>query len=344
MSRLATIPSPTQGVWYLGPVPLRAYALCILLGIAAAIIIGQRRWKARGGDPVVVMDVATWAVPFGVVGGRIYHVITSPEAYFGQDGEPIKALYIWEGGLGIWGAVVLGGVGAWIGCRRSGVKLPPFADAIAPGIVVAQAIGRWGNWFNNELYGRATDAAWGLEIHQWDSAAGEAVKDSAGNPVVLGTFHPAFLYESIWDIFTAVVLIFADRRWKLGHGRVFALYVLVYSLGRGWIEALRIDEANLILGLRLNVWTSIVVFAGGLCYLIISARLRPGRETELTRSGTTTSESSQTPTPVEDGSSPKQPGDDDSNTKISTPSASAKSGSADITADDQSSPRRHAQP
>jgi len=342
IAALTTIPSPAQGVWHLGPIPLRAYALCILLGIAVAIIVGQRRWKARGGDPVVVMDVATWAVPFGVVGGRIYHVITSPEAYFGQGGEPVKALYIWEGGLGIWGAVVLGGVGAWIGCRRNGVKLPPFADAIAPGVVLAQAVGRWGNWFNNELYGKATDAAWGLQIHQWDSSAGEAVKDAAGNPVILGTYQPTFLYESIWDILTAVILIFADRRWKLGHGRVFALYVLVYSLGRGWIEALRIDEANLILGQRLNVWTSGIVFTGGLVYLIVSARLRPGRETELTRTGATTpgSSESRTPTSVEALSSTDKDGDiADSDTKVS-----ATKSSTDGKADDPASSRRHAEP
>ena len=359
MITLATIPSPAQGVWHLGPIPLRAYALCILVGIGVAIYIGQRRWKARGGDPVVVMDVATWAVPFGVVGGRIYHVITSPQAYFGQDGEPIKALYIWEGGLGIWGAVVLGGIGAWIGCRRSGVKLPPFGDAIAPGIVLAQAIGRLGNWFNNELYGRATDLPWGLQIHQWDSAAGEAVKNDAGDPVILGTFQPAFLYESLWDILTAVILIFADRRWKLGHGRVFALYVAVYSLGRGWIETLRIDEANHILGLRLNVWTSIVVFAGGLCYLIISARLRPGRETELQRTGAKALEPSATPTPIEDGSSTDKSTDPSSDetggiTKISTDDKKISKEDQkaekkdqedpDITADDKSSSRRHAEP
>ncbi|HST80165.1 MAG TPA: prolipoprotein diacylglyceryl transferase [Kineosporiaceae bacterium] len=321
MIPLATIPSPAQGVWHLGPIPLRAYALCILLGIAVAIYIGQRRWKARGGDPVLVMDIATWAVPFGVIGGRIYHVITSPQAYFGANGEPIKALYIWEGGLGIWGAVVLGGVGAWIGCRRSGVKLPPFADAIAPGIVVAQAIGRWGNWFNNELYGRATDAPWGLEIHKWDSSAGEAVKNSAGDPVVLGTFQPAFLYESIWDLLTAVILIVADRRWKLGHGRVFALYIAVYSLGRGGIETLRIDDANRILGLRLNVWTSIIVFVGGLAYLLISARRRPGRETELARTRNTDKASAETSTETsvtDESSAAKDSTTKDSTTKDST--------------------------
>ncbi len=328
MIPLATIPSPAQGVWHLGPVPLRAYALCILLGIAVAIYVGQRRWKARGGDPVVVMDVATWAVPFGVLGGRIYHVITSPEAYFGKGGDPIKALYIWEGGLGIWGAVLLGGVGAWIGCRRSGVKLAPFADAVAPGVVLAQAIGRVGNWFNNELYGRATDVPWGLQIHQWDSVAGEAVKDSAGNPVVLGTFHPAFLYESVWDVVTAAILVIADRRWRLGHGRVFALYVAVYSIGRGWIETLRIDDANLILGLRLNVWTSIVVFIGGLTYLIVSAKLRPGRETELALTRTTESTSPETSAETSilaDGS----PADDGDKFKDATVDAKDKGSTVD---------------
>jgi prolipoprotein diacylglyceryl transferase len=290
-STYAYIPSPSEGVWHLGPLPLRGYALCILLGIAVAIVISQRRWKARGGDPVVVIDIATWAVPFGVIGGRVYHVITTPDAYFGKGGDPVKVLYIWQGGLGIWGAVVLGGVGAWIASRRMGVKLPPFADAIAPGIVVAQAIGRVGNWFNNELYGKATSRPWGLKIYDWDSNTGRALHDDAGHAVLKGIYQPTFLYESIWDIFAAIVLILADRRWKLGHGRVFALYVVIYSVGRGGIETLRIDEADHILGLRLNVWTSIVVFVGGLTYLIVSAVLRPGRETELLRpgSGATTS-------------------------------------------------------
>jgi prolipoprotein diacylglyceryl transferase len=339
MIPLATIPSPAQGVWHLGPLPLRAYALCILLGIALAIVIGQRRWKARGGDPVVVMDIATWAVPFGVIGGRVYHVITSPQAYFGANGDPVKAFYIWEGGLGIWGAVVLGGVGAWIGCRRNGVKLPPFGDAVAPGVVLAQAIGRWGNWFNNELYGRATDAPWGLEIHQWDSSAGAAVKNAAGDPVLLGTFQPTFLYESIWDILTAIILILADRRWKLGHGRVFALYVAVYSLGRGWIEVLRIDEANHILGLRLNVWTSVVVFSGGLIYFIVSAWRRPGRETEVMRKREVAGKSavdgeakeSDTPASSKDAGDEKDSTEKDSTEKVSTEKDSTEKDSKDGT-------------
>jgi prolipoprotein diacylglyceryl transferase len=284
---LAYLPSPAVAVWHLGPIPLRAYAFCILVGIAVAVIVGQRRWEARGGDPNVIIDIATWAVPFGVVGGRVYHVITSPEAYFGHDGRPIQALYIWDGGLGIWGAVVLGGVGCYIGCRRHGIKLPPMADALAPGIVLAQAIGRFGNYFNNELYGRATSLPWGLKIHEWDSSRGRSVTDAAGHPVILGIFQPTFLYESIWDVGAFGLLIWADRRWKLGHGRVFALYMVIYAAGRSWVEYLRIDAATHFLGLRLNDWTSLVTALAGLTYFIISARLRPGRETEVMRPGYT---------------------------------------------------------
>jgi prolipoprotein diacylglyceryl transferase len=279
----AAIPSPTQGVWHLGPLPLRAYALCILAGIVVAIWVGERRWVERGGRAGEVLDIAAWAVPFGIVGGRLYHVITSPQAYFGENGDPMSALYIWQGGLGVWGAVALGGVGAWIGCRRAGIKLPPFGDALAPGIALAQAIGRFGNWFNNELYGKATDLPWGLKIYDWDTGAGRAKVDAAGEPVLLGTYHPAFLYEAVWDVGIAIALIWADRRFRLGHGRVFALYVVLYTAGRVWIEALRIDPANHILGLRLNVWTSVVLFLGGVLYLVISARRRPGRETDVRR-------------------------------------------------------------
>ena len=280
---LATIPSPAQGVWHIGPFPLRAYAFCILAGILVAVLITQRRWKARGGHASSVLDVATWAVPFGVIGGRIYHVFTSPEAYFGANGDPVKALYIWEGGLGIWGAIALGGLGAYIACRRAGLVFPAFADAVAPGIIAAQAVGRWGNWFNNELYGKATDMPWGLEIHEWDSSRGEAARDAAGQPIVTGIFQPTFLYESIWDLAGFFFLLHADRKYKLGHGRVFALYCCVYTAGRVWIEALRIDPAEHILSLRLNVWTSIIVFTGGLIYLLLSLHLRPGREQAVQR-------------------------------------------------------------
>ena len=170
---LAYLPSPAQGVWHLGPIPIRAYALCILVGIVAALIIGDRRWSARGGEPGVIYDIALWAVPFGLIGGRLYHVITDWTTYFGPDGKGFgAALRIWDGGLGIWGAVALGGVGAWIACRRRGIPLPAFGDAIAPGIVLAQAIGRLGNYFNQELYGRPTTLPWGLEIYERRNAAG----------------------------------------------------------------------------------------------------------------------------------------------------------------------------
>ncbi len=264
------IPSPESGVWDLGPIPIRAYAMFIVLGIIVAVVLGNKRYEARGGRPGVITDIAIWAVPFGIVGGRLYHVLSDWQIYFGADGRGfIAALRIWDGGLGIWGAVALGGLGAWIGARRSGVALPPVADAIAPGIALAQAIGRWGNYFNQELFGSPTTLPWGLEISQ---------ANRPSDYVDYATFHPTFLYESLWLVGVAIVVIWADRRFNLGHGRAFALYVLLYTLGRVWIEALRIDSANQILGLRLNVWTSIVVGLGALAYLVISARMRPGRE------------------------------------------------------------------
>jgi prolipoprotein diacylglyceryl transferase len=265
-----SIPSPSEGVWHLGPLPLRAYALCIIAGIVVAVWLGERRWVARGGRPGDVTEVATWMVPFGIIGGRIYHVITSPDAYFGDGGQPVHALFIWKGGLGIWGAVALGGVGAWIGCRRRGIPLPAFADALAPGIVLAQAIGRLGNYFNQELFGRATDLPWALAIdpaHRPQGSLGQA------------TYHPTFLYELVWDVGVAALVIWADRRFRLGHGRAFALYVAAYTVGRGWIESLRVDPAHSFLGLRLNDWTSLLVFLGAVVYFVVSARLRPGRET-----------------------------------------------------------------
>ncbi len=267
-----TIPSPSEGVWYLGPVPIRGYALSIILGIVAAIWIGERRWIARGGRSGEVTDLALWAVPFGLVGGRLYHVATDYQLYFGEDRNPITALYVWRGGLGIWGAVALGAIGVMIGARRSGIRVLPMLDAIAPGVLVAQALGRWGNWFNQELFGGPTDLPWALEV-----SSGTAV--AAGFPVGT-TFHPTFLYEFLWNLAAFAVVIWADRRFRLGHGRVVALYVMTYTLGRGWIEYLRIDDVQMddILGLRLNVWTSIVLFAAAAAYFWVSARRHPGRE------------------------------------------------------------------
>ena len=269
-----SIPSPSDGVWNLGPLPLRGYALCIILGIIAAIWIGERRWVARGGKPGEVSDLAVWAVPFGLVGGRLYHVITDYQLYFGGDNNPITALYIWRGGLGVWGAIAMGALGVVIGARRKGIKLLSVLDAMAPGVLVAQAIGRWGNWFNQELFGRPTDLPWGLEI------------DLAHRPVGYldtQTFHPTFLYEFFWCLAAFFFVIWADRRFRLGHGRVLALYVMAYTLGRGWIEMLRIDDVQLqnVLGLRLNVWTSIILFTAAAIYFVVAGRRHPGREEQV---------------------------------------------------------------
>jgi len=266
MTVLASIPSPTQGVWQLGPLPIRAYALCIVAGIVVAIVLTERRWLARGGAPGDVLDIAMWAVPFGIVGGRLYHVITTPEPYFGKGGDPVKAFAIWEGGLGIWGAITLGGVGAWIACRRKGIPLPAFADALAPGLLVAQAIGRLGNWFNNELYGGHTDLPWALKIYEWNGHG--AVLGPDGQPVVLGFFHPTFLYELLWNLAAAAVVIWADRRFRLSHGRAFALYVALYCLGRFWVELLRTDPAEHFFGIRLNVFTAVIVGLLAVAYLV----------------------------------------------------------------------------
>ncbi len=291
---LAYLPSPSQGVWHLGPLPIRAYALFIIVGIIVALVIGDRRWEARGGERGVIYDIALWAVPFGLIGGRLYHVITDWQTYFGDGGAGfIAALRIWDGGLGIWGAVALGGLGAWIGCRRRGIPLPAFGDAIAPGIVLAQAIGRLGNYFNQELYGRPTTLPWGLEIYERQDASG-AVSPHLVNGVSTGQLvevvHPTFLYELLWNLLVFAVLIWVDRRFKIGHGRLFALYVAGYCLGRFWIELMRSDVATDIAGVRINSFTSMFVFIGAVVYIMAAPR---GREDPSTLRGE--------PEEVEDG-------------------------------------------
>ncbi|WP_416967216.1 prolipoprotein diacylglyceryl transferase [Streptomyces sp. 4F14] len=263
---LAYIPSPSHGVYHLGPIPLRGYAFCIIVGVFVAVWLGNKRWLARGGQAGTIADIAVWAVPFGLVGGRLYHVITDYELYFSEGRDWVDSFKVWEGGLGIWGAIALGAVGAWIGCRRRGIPLPAYADAIAPGIALAQAVGRWGNWFNQELYGKATDLPWALHI------------TSSADGRVPGYYHPTFLYESLWCVGVALLVIWADRRFTLGHGRAFALYVAAYCVGRFWIEYLRVDDAHHVLGLRLNNWTALVVFLLAVAYLVISAKKKPGRE------------------------------------------------------------------
>jgi prolipoprotein diacylglyceryl transferase len=271
-----SIPSPSNGVWHLGPLPIRGYALAIILGIVLAIWIGERRWAARGGRPGEIQDLAVWAVPFGLVGGRLYHVATDHDLYFGADGNPWQVFYVWRGGLGVWGSIALGAVGGIICARRKGMRIAPMLDALAPGLLVAQAAGRWGNWFNQELYGKPTDLPWGLKIDPENYPSGTSYPPGT-------TFHPTFLYECVWDLSVFGVLIALDRRFKIGHGRMLALYVMGYTLGRGWIETLRIDTVELsdVHGLRFNVWTSIVLFVVAAVYFVVSLRLRPGQETEV---------------------------------------------------------------
>ena len=286
------IPSPPRGVWDLGPIPIRAYAVFIIIGIIVAGYWGNKRFVARGGRPGRITDLAVWMVPFGLVGGRLYHVITDPELYFGnpntpgENWDPWGVFAIWNGGLGIWGAIALGGLGAYLGCRYYKIPFGPVADALAPGIVIAQAIGRLGNYFNQELFGSPTTVPWALQVFLRTPggvpgtvadcvAAGESPEFpttylKASPEVLCGTFHPTFLYEMVWNVLVALLVLWADRRFRLGHGRAFAVYVAGYTVGRAWIENLRIDHANHILGLRLNVFTAAVVFVLAVLYLVLT--------------------------------------------------------------------------
>lgn len=258
------IPSPSTGVWYLGPIPLRAYGIVIAVGMIVGVWWTARRYRARGGDPDVPYDVAMWAIPIGIIGARLYHVVTSPEAYFGPGGDPWLIPQIWRGGLGIWGGVGAGALGAFLAVKRAGVRFGPIADSLAPALLVAQAIGRWGNWFNQELFGGPTTLPWGLQIDAAHLPAGYA-------PGTL--FHPAFLYECLWNLAAAALIVWLDRRRRFAAGQVFGLYLMAYTLGRAWIEMLRIDDAHTLGGLRLNVWTSLLVFAVGAALFVIAGRL-----------------------------------------------------------------------
>lgn len=263
---LTSIPSPPQSVWMLGPIPIRAYALFILAGILIAWYMGDKRYQRRGGPENVSEDIGIWMVLAGIVGARIYHVITSPTAYFGDHGDWTKIFRIWEGGLGIWGAVLFGALAAWLMLRRYNLRFGAFADAFIPGVMLAQAIGRMGNYFNQELFGAPTDVPWALEIDDAHLPAGFP----SGT-----TFHPTFLYEMLWCIAGFMFLLWAERKFSLHGGQVLALYIIVYTLGRVWIEYLRIDDATMIMGLRLNVWTSLIVCVGGiLAFVWLRDRLK----------------------------------------------------------------------
>lgn len=253
-----SIPTPTTSAVAIGPLTIHFYALCIIAGVAIAIWLGDKRLKAAYPDAQgVVSDVAIYSVPAGVIGGRIYHVATSPENYFGAHGNFLSAFKIWNGGLGIWGAISLGTFVAYLSYKRIATQrnLPSFlafADALAPGVLIAQAIGRWGNWFNGELFGRPLKASWALEIPPYlrpEKFAG------------VSTFHPTFLYESLWCLLIAFILLRLATR--LPNGAIFSLYVAFYSLGRFFIEGLRIDPAHTLGGLRLNQYVALLATMGG---------------------------------------------------------------------------------
>lgn len=263
-----SIPTPVNSALGIGPLTIHYYALCIILGVAIAIWLGDKRFRKLCANSEsskgVVADVAIYAVPAGVIGGRIYHVVTSPTQYFGTNGDWLAIFKIYEGGLGIWGAISLGSLAALYAYRRLKQRneLPEFKyflDALAPGILFAQAIGRFGNWFNGELFGRPTNLPWGLEIPIGKRPSGY---------LEVNTFHPTFLYEAIWCIAVALLLILTAYRFQ--GGAIFATYISLYCLGRFLIESIRIDAANQFLGMRINLWTALIV---GLAATAMAIRL-----------------------------------------------------------------------
>ncbi|MGW9112703.1 prolipoprotein diacylglyceryl transferase [Microbacterium sp. NPDC055683] len=281
---VTSIPSPDVSYWDIGPVRIHFYALCIIAGIVVATILTNRRLTRRGGEPWVVIDIALLAVPLAIVGARIYHVLTHWGFYFGEGSNPWNPTQpgsvwaIWEGGIAIFGALLGGALGAWLGCKWTGIRFLTFADALAPGLLLAQALGRFGNWFNQELYGWPTDLPWGLEIDA----------DNAAFPPGLpeGTlFHPTFLYEVVWNLLGVAVLFALGRKQFFQWGRLFAVYLIWYGAGRVVWESIRIDPSEIILGLRTNVWGAILAIAVGVAVLAVQGRhtgvepspYRPGR-------------------------------------------------------------------
>jgi phosphatidylglycerol---prolipoprotein diacylglyceryl transferase len=264
---ISAIPSPSTGILQVGPLPFRAYGFLIAFGVIIGVWITQKRWKDRGGDPDDITQLAMWVVPGGLIGARIYHVITSNQKFRGNWGE---VFLIWKGGLGIWGAVAGGVLAGWYVAHREGWNLGLLLDAAAPGLAVAQAIGRFGNYFNQELFGRPSDLPWALEI---------APSNRPAEYAEFATFHPTFLYEALWNLALAAFLVLVgDRLVKnFKPGRVFGLYMIGYTFARLFIELVRIDEANVIFGQRVNVWTSLVVMAGGAMF-VWTGRPRDGEK------------------------------------------------------------------
>lgn len=258
---LASIPSPSGSAIHLGPLQLRAYGLAIAIGVLVAVVVAQRRWATRGGDPADISSLAVWSVTAGLIGARAYHVITDHQKF---QGRWLHAFAVWEGGLGIPGGLLVGVLTGVVIARRRGLPVGELLDVVAPAIPLAQAIGRLGNWFNQELFGRPTTLPWGLRIDPEHRPTGYTQ---------FVTFHPTFLYEALWNLALAGLLVLYERtRPARRPGRLFALYVAGYGLGRLWVEALRIDAATTIAGVRVNIWVSILAVAGATAWLIIYRR------------------------------------------------------------------------
>ena len=275
---LISIPSPDVSYIELGPLRIHFYAMFILAGIILALILTESRLRARGAESGIALDISLWAIPLGILGGRFFHVVTHPNDYFFPGADLLAVFRIWEGGLAIYGALIFGALGAAIGARAAGIKFTSYLDAVAPGVLLAQAVGRWGNYFNNELFGTPTDLPWGLEISSNNPAY------PAGLPEGV-LFHPTFLYESIWSLAGVALLLAADKKFNLRWGKMMGLYLVYYSIGRVWIEAIRIDPSEIFLGLRVNIWSAIAGIALGLAIILIQSKRHPGLEDSVYKPG-----------------------------------------------------------
>jgi prolipoprotein diacylglyceryl transferase len=250
---------------------IHAYAICILLGIVACVVLTNHRLRSRGVESWIIVDIAIWAVPAGIIGGRLFHVFTHVSDYFGPNRDNLSFLYIWDGGLAIFGALILGSVGAWLGCRQTGLRFSAFVDSVAPGLLLAQAFGRFGNYFNHELYGMPTSMPWGLQIEQSNAAY------PTGLPA--GTlFSPTFLYEIIWNVAGCIIIIAVAKRFELQWGRVLALYLIWYGAGRSVLESIRVDTSETFFGIRTNVWAAWAAIVLGVIIFIVQTRRHKGHE------------------------------------------------------------------
>jgi len=272
-------PPPEWAQFHLGPLTIHAYALCIIAGIIAATIITQRRLSRRGAEDGVVIDIVLWAVPLGIIGARIYHVLTHGGDYFYAGANLWDTFAIWDGGNALYGSLIGGTVGAYIGCRRTGIRLWSFADALAPAMLVAQSLGRLGNYFNHELFGLPTTLPWGLEILPTDAMFPQDLP--AGT-----LFHPLFLYEIIWNLVGVAIILLLERRFALRWGRAFGVYLIWYGLGRSWLEAIRIDpSSDAPLGIPANIWASLVAITLGAVLIVVQTRRHPDPETSVYQPG-----------------------------------------------------------